>query len=159
MICQGSLQMAMNVPLWGAVDSEQQCALVRTGSVFELSTLSTQFCCEPKALRKWSFLKKYFLNQKSSWIQLLPIFICYPGFTYNLTILWRFTLMAFQKEARFFPCLVNMGLEARYYALFLLLELYCLHPYQTPSLLTSTLPDVSPYSFNFCHSWNSTCWN
>jgi len=103
MICQGSLQMAMNVPLGGAVDSEQECALVRTGSVFELSTLSTQFCCEPKALRKWSLLKKYFLNQKSSWIQLLPIFICYPGFTYNLTILWRFTLMAFQKEARFFP--------------------------------------------------------
>lgn len=69
----------------------------------KLSVFSTQFCCEPKALRKWSLLKKYFLNQKSSWIQLLPIFICYPGFTYNLTILWRFTLMAFQKEARFFP--------------------------------------------------------
>ena len=52
MICQGSVQTAMNVPLVGAVDSEQECALVGTGSVFELSTFSTQFCCEPKALGK-----------------------------------------------------------------------------------------------------------
>lgn len=156
MICQGILQMEMNVPLVGTVDSEQECALVGTGGVFEVSTLSTQCCCEPKALGKWSFFF-FNLNQKITWIQLLPVFICYPGFTYNLTILCGLTLMAFGKEAWVFSCLVNMGLEARY-ALFLLLELYCLLPYQTPSLLTSTLPDVPPYSLNFCHYWNSTCW-
>lgn len=52
MICQGILQMEMNVPLVGTVDSEQECALVGTGGVFEVSTLSTQCCCEPKALGK-----------------------------------------------------------------------------------------------------------
>lgn len=56
MILQGSLQMAMNVPLMGAVDSEQECSLVGTGSIFELSTLSAQFCCEPKALKKMKFI-------------------------------------------------------------------------------------------------------
>ena len=52
--------MALNTPLMGAVDNDQECALVGAGSIFELSTLSAQFCCEPKALKKMKFIKKIF---------------------------------------------------------------------------------------------------
>ena len=58
--------MALNTPLMGAVDNDQECALVGAGSIFELSTLSAQFCCEPKALKKMKFIKKNFFKTRKA---------------------------------------------------------------------------------------------
>ena len=66
MMCRGSLQIAMNVPLVGDVDSEEGCAHMGTGSIFELSILSAQFYCEPKALKKMKFIKNNFFKPKEN---------------------------------------------------------------------------------------------